>query len=80
MVFTEAEANTVTDELAARSSLREREQEPQRVELLERDKEGAPLKTVIPATTVSEEEDVPFDVSLGEKSGEEGSSCHIGSV
>ena len=71
MVFTEAEANTVTDELAARSSLREREQEPQRVELLERVKEPALLKTVIPATTVNEEEDVPFDVSLGEESGEE---------
>ena len=29
---------------------------------------------------VSEEEDVPFDVSLGENTGEEGSSCRIGSV
>ena len=37
IVFTEAEANTVTDELAARSSLRVPEQEPQKIELLERD-------------------------------------------
>jgi len=32
------------------------------------------LKTVIHTTTVNEKEDVPFDNSLGEKSGEEGSS------
>ena len=37
MVFAEAEANTVTDELTARSSLRVPEQEPQKIELLERD-------------------------------------------
>ena len=77
MVFAEAEANTVTDELAARSSLREREQEPQKIELLERDKDAAPSKTVILATTVNEEEDLPFDISLSSeigKSGEEGSS------
>ena len=61
MVFAEAEANTVTDELAARSSLREREQEPQKIELLERDKEVAPSKTVILATTINEEEDLQFD-------------------
>ena len=77
MVFAEAEANTVTDELAARSSLREREQEPQKIELLERDEEPTPLKTVIPATTVNEEEDVPYDISLGEKSGEESSDASV---
>jgi hypothetical protein len=55
----EAEANTVTDELAARSPLREREQEPQKIGL----KEPAPLKTVITAATVNEEEDVQFDIS-----------------
>ena len=37
--FSEAEANTVTDELASRSSLQEREQEPKKIKLLERDKE-----------------------------------------
>ena len=76
MVFAEAEANTVTDEIAARS-LREREQEPQKIELLERDKELAPLKTLISATTVNEEEDVQFDMSLSPetgKSGEEGNN------
>jgi hypothetical protein len=36
MVLAEAEANMVTDELAARSSQREREQEPQKIEFLER--------------------------------------------
>ena len=51
MVFAEAEANTVTDELAARSSLREREQDPQKMELLERNGEPMPLKTVEPAWT-----------------------------
>ena len=73
MVFAEAEANTVTDELAARSSLREREQEPQqKIELLERDREPEPLKTVISATTVSEEEDVQFDISLNSEIGKSG--------
>ena len=75
--FAEAEANTVTDELAAGSSLRECEQEPKKIELLERDKEPAPLKIVIPATTVNEDEDEQFDVGLGSeigKSGEERSS------
>ena len=67
--FSEAEANTVTDEFAARSSPREREQEPQKIELLERDKEAAELKRVIPATTVNEEEDVQFNISLGSKIG-----------
>jgi len=75
MVFAEAEANTVTDELAARSSLREREQEPQKIELLERDREPpVPLKTVIHPTTANEEEDAQVDISLSsevEKSGEE---------
>ena len=79
MVFAESEASTVTDELAARSSQREREQETQKIELLERDKEPVPSKTVIPATTLNEEEeDVQFDISLDseiEKSGEEGSSA-----
>ena len=77
MVFAEAEANTVTDELAARSSLREREQEPQKIELLERDSEPVPLKTDIPATTANEEEDVQVEISLSSeigKSGEEESS------
>jgi hypothetical protein len=78
MVFAEAEANAVTDELAGRTSLREREPEPQKIELLERDMEPVPLKTVIPATTVAnEEEDVQFDLSLSSEvgeSGEEGSS------
>ena len=78
MVFAEAEANAVTDELASRTSLREREPEPQKIELLERDMEPVPLKTVIPATTVAnEEEDVQLDLSLSSeigKSGEEGSS------
>ena len=32
------------------------------------------MKTVIHATTVDEEEDIPFDISLGKKNGEEGSS------
>ena len=32
------------------------------------------MKTVIPATIVNEEEDIPFDISLGKKNGEEGSS------
>ena len=41
--------------------LRVREQELQKFELSERDKEAAPLKTVIPATTVNEREDVQFD-------------------
>ena len=58
MVFAEAEA---TPELVARSSLREREQVPQKIELLERDKEAAPFKAVILATTVNEEEDLQFD-------------------
>ena len=50
--FSEAEANTVTDELVSRSSLQEREQEPKKIKLLlERDKEPPP-------TTVNEEEDV----------------------
>ena len=71
MVFAEAEAYTIADELGARSSLRERKQKPQNIKLLDRDKEPAPLKT---ATTVNEEEDVRFDISLGEKSGEEGSN------
>jgi hypothetical protein len=70
MVFAEAEANTVTDELAARSSLREREQEPQKIALLERDREPMPLKTVIPATTANEEEDVEFELSLSPEIGE----------
>ena len=54
MVFAEVEANTVAYELTARSSLREREQEPEKIESLERDKEAkeaAPLKAVILATT-----------------------------
>ena len=54
-----------------------REQEPQKIELLERDEEAAPLETVILATTVNDEEDLPFDISLSSeigKSGEEGSS------
>ena len=56
MVFVEAEAIsiTVTDGLVARSSLREREQEPLKSRFLEGDKEPIPLKTVIPATTVNE--------------------------
>ena len=61
MVFAEAEANVVTDELA-RSSLREREREPQKIELLEGDGEPVPFKVVIPA---AEEEDVQFEISLG---------------
>ena len=76
MVFAEAEANTVTDELAARSSLREREQEPQKIELLERDKELMPLKTVIPATTVNEEEDVQFDITLSSETGKSGEEAN----
>ena len=74
-VLAEAVANTV---LAARSSLRERGQEPQKIGLLERDREPLPLKTVNPATTVNEEEDVvQFDISLSSVIGmsdEEGSS------
>ena len=73
-VLAKAVANTV---LAARSSLRERGQEPQKIGLLERDREPLPLKTVNPATTVNEEEDVQFDISLSSvigKSDEEGSS------
>ena len=79
MVYTEAEANTITDELAARSPLREREQEPQKIELLERDKEPTPLKTVIPATIVNDGEGVQFDISLGseiEKSGRKEAVSH----
>ena len=78
--FAETEANTVTDGLAAGSSLRECEQEPKKIELLERDKEPAPLKIVIPATTVNEDEDEQFDVGLGSeigKSGEERSSVAL---
>ena len=55
--------------------LRVREREPQKFELSERDKEAAPLKTVIPATTVNEREDVQFDTV--KKSSEEG--CNVGS-
>ena len=81
MVFAESEANTVTDELAARSSLREREQEPQqKIELMERDKEPEPLKTVIPATTVNEEEDVQFDISLNSEIGKSGEEEERSSV
>ena len=54
MVFVEAEAISITDGLVARSSLREREQEPLKSRFLEGDKEPIPLKTVIPATTVNE--------------------------
>ena len=69
MIFAEAEADTVTDEFVARSSPREREQEPRKIGLLERDKEAAQLKTVIPAPTVNEEEDVQFNISLGSQIG-----------
>jgi hypothetical protein len=76
VVIAEAEANTVIDELAARSSLRERDQEPQKIELLERDKEPSPLKTVIPATSLRRsldgEEDVQFDISLSSEIGKSG--------
>lgn len=67
MVFAEAEANAVTDELAARSSLREREREPQKIELLERDGEPTPLKTSIPTASHNEggEEETQFEISLG---------------
>jgi hypothetical protein len=39
------------------NSLPEREQEPQKIELLERDKDPSSLKTVIPATTVKKNEE-----------------------
>lgn len=61
MVFAEAEANAVTDELA-RSSLREREQEPQKIELLERDGQPMPLHRIIPIA--SENEEMQFEISL----------------
>ena len=54
MIFAEAEANTESDELAARFFPREREQEPQKLNLLERDKAPASSMTVISATTVNE--------------------------
>ena len=69
------ETNTVTDEPAAKSSLRGREKDLQKMELLGQG--TVPLKTVIFATTVNEEEDVQFDIGLGSeigKSVEEGSS------
>jgi hypothetical protein len=77
MVFAEAEPNTLTDGLAAGSFLREHKRVPQKIELLERDKGPAPLKTVISATSVNVEEVVQFGISLISeigKSGEEGSS------
>jgi len=72
MVFAEAEANAVTDEIAARSSLREREREPQEIGLLERDEEPVPLKTVIPTAPANEEEDVQFEISLSPETGKGG--------
>ena len=39
MISLKRKQNTVTDELAPRSSLQEREQEPKKIKLLERDKE-----------------------------------------
>jgi hypothetical protein len=75
MVFAEAEANAVTDELV-RSSSREHEREPQKIELLEGDgEEPMPSsKTVIPTTSVNEEEEeMQFEISLSpetERSGE----------
>ena len=50
--------------------------EQQKIELLEKDKEPAPSKTVFSATTVNEEKDVQFDISLSSeiwKTGEVGS-------
>ena len=63
----EAEAHIVMGELATRSSPREREQEPQKIELS--DKEPEPLKTVIPATMVNEEEGLQFGNSLSSEIG-----------
>jgi len=77
MVFAEAEANAVTDELA-RSSFREREREPRKIELLERDGEHMPVISTAPA---NEEEDVQFEISLSPeigKSGEEESIIELG--
>ena len=74
MVFAEAEAtNTVTDELAVRTSLRECEQESQKIELWERDKEPAPLKTVIPATSLRRPmKRKSFSLTLGSEIGKSG--------
>jgi len=77
MVFAEAEANAVTNELA-RSSFREREREPRKIELLERDGEHMPVISTAPA---NEEEDVQFEISLSPeigKSGEEESIVELG--
>ena len=75
MVFSEAEANAVTDELAGKS-VPEREGERQKIELLERD--VVALKTVIPPTSSThEEDDMQFEISLSPEerdSGEGGSS------
>ena len=77
MVFAEAEANAVTNELA-RSSFRKREREPRKIELLERDGEHMPVISTAPA---NEEEDVQFEISLSPeigKSGEEESIVEQG--
>ena len=62
MVFAEAEAIAVTDELAARSSIREREREPQKIELLER--VGDPLALNPAAVSVHEDDEFQFEISL----------------
>lgn len=62
MVFAEPEAIAVTDELAARSSIREREREPQKIELLER--VGDPLTLNPAAVSVHEDDEFQFEISL----------------
>ena len=76
MAFAEAEAITVTDELVAISSLREREQEPQKI-VIGKGQGTCAIEDSHPPTTVNQEEDLQFDMSLSSeigKSAEEGSS------
>lgn len=73
MVFAEAEANAVTDELAARSTIRERQREPQKIELLERDGEDpmALGMAINPTTSLpldhDEDEEMQFEIRLNEE-------------
>ena len=76
MVFAEAEATTVTDELAARSSLRARARATEDW-IIGKGQGARAIEDSHPPTTVNEEEDLQFDMSLSfeiGKSAEEGSN------